>query len=680
MRHQNVNLSAELQRCKIRNYLVSIIAACLLLILGPSAVYALSEENYGQNSDRAIVQGLKAIKQNRWDEGRALISGARDPFASKLFFWLYFQKGKADDTDYTTLVQFIRKNPDWPGMKKLLLQAENKMPDVLSLSESMTWFHDYPPMTSRGLGIYLDALILTGKEQEVRNILFDWWTSNTVSRDAQKDIYSKYGRFLTREAHRKRFDMLLFEGHYTSARAMANLLGEGYLELAEARIAIAEQKPDINALIAEVPRNLLNDPGLLYERLKYRRENDLDEEAIQILRRQPDLKMISNPDDWWKERHIIIRRLIEENQFKKAYQLAAAHGQLEGLSFAQAEWIAGWLSLRFLRDPLTAYKHFEHLYKGVDSPISLSRAAYWAGRAAESLRQPEPATEWYALAAKYQTTFYGQTAGAELGKQQALDYAAPPQLTPVDKQEFNRSDLIRAARAFSEAGMRSEASQFLQAFVKSKPDAKHYFFAAETASKFKDYTDVIKIAKEATKEGLFLTAQSFPIIPDQMKNVPIDWALVHAIIRQESQFDLEARSPVGAMGLMQLMPGTASDTAKKLGVASQPGLLTTSASYNIMLGSEYLRQMLVRFGGSYPMAIAAYNAGPGRVDKWIKTYGDPRVGEVDMIDWIELIPIYETRNYVHRVMEGVYVYNLRLRNIADNLQDPIHVARSYRRN
>lgn len=683
---QKLNLSAASRGCKDREHGLRFISAAslrgllfFLMVFYAPFVSAAAEEEVVYAPDKAILQGLQAVQKNQWDTGRNLIAGAHDKLASKLYYWFYFQKGKGDDANYPALVQFVRTNPDWPGISKLRLMAEDKMPENLGTAEILAWFKDYPPLTARGLQIYLDALILSGDEENVRQLLFDWWTRKSLSRKYQKEIYTKYKKYISAEAHKKRFNMLLFEGHYTSARAIAKLLDAGYPALAEARIAVAEKKSDANALIAKVPRSLSKDPGLLYERLKYRREKNLDEDAVQILRNEPDLRLVSNPGDWWRERHILARRFMEERHFRQAYELVAAHKQEEGLPFAQAEWLAGWLALRFLNDPLIAYKHFEKLYRGVSTPISQSRAAYWAGRAATALNQQEPAMQWYRLAARYQTTFYGQTAGAELGMAQALDFAAPPRLTLFERQEFERDELIRAVHLLSRSGLRSEASQFLHAFADSKPTAKRSMFAVELAAEIKNYGDVVKIAKEATKDGLFLTAQSFPTISDQLSRVSIDWALVHSIIRQESQFDQYAQSPAGALGLMQLMPGTATETARKIGVSHSTVMLTSNPAHNIMLGSEYLRQMLVRFGGSYPLAIAAYNAGPRRVDEWLTTFGDPRVGQVDMIDWIEMIPIYETRNYVQRVLENVFVYNLRLRDVGKNMQEPIHVVRVYSR-
>jgi soluble lytic murein transglycosylase len=571
-------------------------------------------------------------------------------------------------------VQFIRLNPDWPGIKGMKALAEKEMPPILSTTEVIAWFKDYPPETGDGMDRYASALIATGRTQEAHAILAEWWAKTLLPREQQMNIYARYHKYLTHMAHRKRFDTLLFNEQYTNARAIAQILGAGYPELAEARIALAEEKGDVNALINKVPNKLQSDPGLLFERLRWRRRADMDVAAMEILHQQPPSSQIENLDAWWKERHIIIRRLLERRSYQSAYLLAKAHGQKEGQSYAEGEWLAGWLSLRYLHKPQQALQHFEAMYAKVSTPMSKSRGAYWAGRAAKVMNAKDVARKWFQDAARYQTVFYGQLAGMELGMAEALPNAAPPTLTPEDQQMLNANEMVQAARLFHAAGMRKDASRFIQAFVTAEKTPKAYRFAAELAASMEHYHDAIRISKDATTEGMFLTAQSFPVITAKLRNVNTEWALVHSLIRQESMFDEQAQSPVGALGLMQLMPGTAKETSRKLGIGYDKAGLTLRPDYNIRLGSAYLNDMLARFGGSYPLAIAAYNAGPGRVDGWVEKFGDPRYGDVDLIDWIEMIPISETRNYVQRVLEGVYVYRLRLKGIQKTPVTPIHIA------
>ena len=649
----------------------------LLLTVLPLVPAAATESPLNRlQTDTARKQTIRAMQmldQDQWTVGRDILASTKDPLASKLYYWMTFTRERKG-YEYVHLAQFIRHNPEWPGIKGMRELAERSMPSSLTPAEITAWFADYPPLTARGTDRYLQALFEQGRRDLAKQFLANWWADTLMSRDEQKGLYAKYGIYIDREAHTRRLDRLLFASQYTNARAIASLLGPGYPELAEARIALAEEKSEAGALIDRVPRKLQEDPGLLYERLRWRRKKDLDVEAMEILHKNPPSDRIQNPEDWWKERHIIIRRLIERKSYESAYLLAEKHMQKEGAPYAEAEWMAGWLALRFLNKPQRALEHFEALYAKVETPMSKSRASYWAGRAAKAMGAQDVAQKWYQDAASFQTVFYGQMAGAELGMEEALPNAAPPAMTAQDKAAFNAREMVQAAKIFHDAGMRKESSRFIQTFAESENTPKAFLFAAETAADLGRYHDAVKISKEATKQGLFLTAQSFPVITDKLRAVPIEWSLVHAIIRQESMFDPSAESPAGALGMMQLMPGTARETANKLGIPHQTSWLTQKPDHNIRLGSKYLSDMIDRFDGSYPMAAAAYNAGPGRVNGWIKDFGDPRNGQVDLIDWIEMIPISETRNYVQRVMEVTYVYRLRLKNVQKQPFNPIHIA------
>ncbi|MBX2835074.1 MAG: lytic transglycosylase domain-containing protein [Micavibrio sp.] len=619
------------------------------------------------------VRALQSMNQGRWDVARQMVANSRDPLATKLYHWMIFSK-RNEIQDYARMVQMIRTNPEWPGISAMKQKAEGKMPMSLRYSEIIAWFNDYPPITASGLERYIDALLGTGRNDKARKVLGDWWASSTLSRNSQRNLYRKYKSMITLRDHGRRFDSMLYKGQYENARAIAGILGPGYPELAEARIALATDSGNADALISRVPQNLQGDAGLLYERLRWRRKHDMDVGAMEILHKQPATDKIQNLPEWWKERHIIIRRLIEKKHWKSAYLLASGHKQTDGFSFAQAEWLAGWLALRFMNNDVAAYKHFDRLYRNVKTPVSLSRGAYWAGRASERFQDKTVSSRWYQIAAQYQTVFYGQLAAEKLGLTGDISNHAPPKLSAQDNAAFAAKEMMQAARLFHRAGMKNETSRFMRAFVEHENSDKAYFYAANEALRLNMLYDAVRISKTATQKGMFLTAQSYPVITERLRGVTLEWSLVHAIIRQESMFDEDARSPAGALGLMQLMPGTAKEVAGKMGVGYSPSRLTNDPSYNILLGSRYLSDLVDRLDGSYPIAIASYNAGPGRVRRWLDIIGDPRDRGVDLIDWIEVIPVYETRNYVQRVLENTYVYRLRLMSQQKTPSTPLHVA------
>ncbi len=625
------------------------------------------------------VEALNHIAENDWDNATQKIAQSKDPLASKLYYWMMFSHVDAKDVDpklFLKLVDFIRKNPDWPRMKKITSVVETIMPNDLPSEEVKIWFEEFEPQTSEGMGRYMDALVALKQDDLARQTLMEWWASTLVSRDQQRQIFSKYGQFLTLDAHKRRLEALLYAGHYENAKAIASVLGQGYLAFAEARIALAKgQKNGLTQLIDKVPSYLQEDPGLLYERLRWRRKNKLYEGALEILQKDIDPQRVYNPKDWWAERHLIVRELIAEKKYEQAYQLLTKHMQKDGFSFAQAEWLAGWLSLRFLNQPREAYDHFTKLYEQVSMPISKGRAAYWSGRAALAKGEEQMARVWMKRAAEFSTSFYGQMAMGYLSMKNDLPTGQTYRLSKSDKAVFDKNDLVQVASILRKTGMKKMSLEFYKAFIKQQNSPKAYRYVVDVLVKKGDVPNAVVIAKKASREGFLMTRQAYPVISDWVKHDNgVEQALIHSIVRQESIFDVKAKSHAGARGLMQLMPDTARDVARNNGLSYRASWLTSRPEYNIRLGSSYLAELLKKYDGSYPLAIAAYNAGPARVNSWLKINGDPRKGGIDFIDWIELIPIYETRNYVQRVMENVYVYRLRLKGIQTHSLPLIHVA------
>lgn len=629
------------------------------------------------HAEDKAVQALSLIKKDKWSEAQAEIATLKDPLAAKLYHWLVFTRAPKSvwkETKFVRLVQFIRNNPDWPDQGGLRRTAEQIMPNDLPPRDVVAWFDDYSPRTTEGIKRYMDAMIGTGQKDKARDFFSGWWARTLLlTRKEQKELYRHYGHMLSRDDHIKRLDRLLSGGHYSNAKAVADVLGGGYEALAMARIALAEEKNGVNDLINRIPASLQNDQGLMYERLRWRRRKGLNDGAIELLKTSPPMEQLNSPSAWWTERHIIARRFMEQGRYNDAYELVAPHKQKTGFSSVQADWIAGWLALQFIKKPTEAYQLFEALYARVKTPISRARAAYWAGRAADAMGTPHIARGWYQRAAKHQTTYYGQVAVTRLGLENALPNAAPPEVTAEQEQQFSSHDFIRAAKWLQAAGLREETSAFLNAFVRQNATPEAYRYTADLAERLDHHHDSIRIAKDATKKGLFLTAQSYPVMIDRVRNRDVEWALLHSIMRQESRFDRAAESRAGALGLMQLMPATAKEVARKAGISHRKSWLTDRPDHNIRLGSLYLNELLQRYAGSYVLAIAAYNAGPGRVDRWLTTFGDPRTSQINVIDWIELVPIYETRNYVQRVLEGVYVYRLRLNGAQPAPRHSIHI-------
>lgn len=647
-----------------RLHTILVVLVVVLFVVMPAFVGA-SSAYANQTLTNALRQAEQGNISNALAARSSLNGTARDTLN-----WYIYNKGYSG-LSFGEVSGFLQKHPKWPYSITIQKEAERHLKSSSLDANAVRFFDNKTPVTARAMKAYVSTLMGQGNANKAKQVLNRWWPTAKLSRDEQRQIYGVFGQYITRANNIKRMNNLLDKREYTNGVAMGSTIGGGYAKLAAARRALGQNKRDVNGLINAVPSSLANDEGLLFDRLKWRRKKGLTQGAIEILNRSPSASQMSNPSRWWKERHIIVRRLMENKQYQTAYRVASAHKQIEAFPQLQAEWISGFIALRLAKKPYKAFEHFERLYKAAKSPISRGRGAYWAGRASEDLGHRDVAAKWYAVSSKYPETFYGQLAGEKIGRQVALNMRGSnnPNLMP-------KSDLASAAIYLSNAGLKKESEAFLFRLKKHASNANDYEALANLANKLGQQHVAIKAAQDLQKKhNVVLGRYLYPQKTTELRNVGnVEWALVNAIIRQESRFDQTAKSHAGARGLMQLMPATARETASRAGIKHQTAWLTSRPSHNITLGSKYLGQMVRRFNGNYAMAAAAYNAGPGRVDKWIKQFGDPRTEQIDFIDWAEQIPIYETRNYVQRVLEGVYVYRQSLKGKQPSVNRPIHVA------
>jgi soluble lytic murein transglycosylase len=331
--------------------------------------------------------------------------------------------------------------------------------------------------------------------------------------------------------------------------------------------------------------------------------------------------------------------------------------------YSEAQFMAGWIALRWLRDPHSALAHFRSLADAVTRPISKARAHYWEGRCYEAEGDLAQAAQQYRIAADDPATFYGQIAIARLDSQPQLHLPDSGVDTSGVHATYDREELTRAIHVLGDLGVENTLRAFALRDADVYPDARHVELLAEdlTAMGFREVA--VRVAKQASYTGLQLLAYSHPVIAVPAyagQGTAPEPALVLGIVRQETEFDADAVSGAGARGIMQVMPASARHDAELAGVSYRSQSLTGDPSYNMQLGMAELSGYLNDWGGSYVLAAAAYNAGAGNVRKWIAQFGDPRDARTDPVDWIEEIPFNETRNYVQRVIENTEVYRNRL--------------------
>ncbi|MBA4099505.1 MAG: lytic murein transglycosylase [Rhodospirillum sp.] len=642
----------------------------IAVVLG-AAAFLLAHHPAGADSsglsshDLAVYkQAFGQVKKDRWKEARRIAETGKDPLPAKVIQWLDLTR-PGPGRDFKEMSDFLKANPDWPLRYTLTQQAERAMPEYLKPQDILKWFGEREPSTVDGAIKLAGALIGTHQEKRAEQVVHRAWINLDFAKDDEQVFLQRFGHLLHSQQHWARLDRLLWDGERDQALRMLGKVDAGRQALAEARLKLSREAKDAQAAVNAVPAGLRKDPGLIFERARLLRRQDRFNEAAALL--DPPPQGVLRPDLMWAELKKATRGTLDEGNVSAAYRLAAAHGTNNGESFAEGEFLAGWIALRFLDDAPAAMKHFTALYAGTTSVISQSRGAYWAGRAAEQMGDVAKAQDWYKTAAKGQTSFYGQLAAAHLndGRQIQLSGTAKP--TVKEKQLFDKRELVRVVRILNALGEDERTRLFLTKLMELSSKPADYQLIAALAMEINRKDFAVAVAKEARTRGTEMIDFLYPVIklPGGKEPEP---ALVLGVIRQESAFDVGAVSSAGAQGLMQLMPGTAKGVAKQAGVKYAQKRLTTDSSYNITLGRVYLDELLSRFGGSYVLAAAAYNAGPNRVRDWISVYGDPRQRSTDVIDWIESIPFDETRNYVMRIIENTQVYRARLNNGAAHLR------------
>lgn len=611
----------------------------------PSPAHAAAKKAVKKVVKKAPVS---TVMDRHWQKTFELMKD-KDPVAAKLLTWIYVTQTNLP-VETRDLMRFVVENPGWPRLGDFRDKIEEEIGGArLDAHEVAEWFRRHPPRTYAGFKAQMGAL---GAAEEARAAARAFWRGAQLDKNETAGAVSRFGAYLSPQDHAARLDNLIWKGRHAEAEYMLAFVTPGARALGQARIALARLSKKAPEMVEAVPPALKEDEGLVFERVRWYRRKNNDEKALALMNamRAP----VRHPEAWWGERNILARRAMEKLDFRHAREIIARHGLSEGVDYAQAEWMLGWLDLRFLNAPEGAYRRFGELYGRVQSAISRSRAAYWAARAAEALRLPEQAAEWDRVAAAYGSTFYGQLSMQRLGAVPAGG-AGP---SPEAARAFGARELVHAVRMLKKTGLEQCMDPFLAKIVSGARTREEFQLAARLSREVgRDYYAVQANKDIQQRLGDYMLDEGYPLLPAAPYDRP-EKALVHAIVYRESMFDAKAVSAADARGLMQLMPATAKAVSKQKKTRYAKDRLTADPQYNVRIGAAYLASLLDDYKGRAPLAIAAYNAGPGNVSKWLKTFGDP--SERRWVDWIELIPNHETRNYVQRVMETWHMYRVKL--------------------
>lgn len=625
------------------------------LVSTPPTAYAGSLSASDAANLRAAVMGPRSASGVR-----AAMSGISDPLARKIALWALTDVG-AESMSFFELDQARRDLNGWPRAARRELPAEKALSTSgLTSAQTIAWFGGAQPQTAEGAMALAAAYQASGRAQDATTLIRRFWRDKSFEADAQRAMLARFGGMLTADDHARRADILLYGPQGPAARDMIALLPYDQQAAAQARIALRSNASNANDLVSALTPAQQVSPGVAFERAAYLRRKNMDVMALDLVRyfpAPPPTEETAGPI--WRERKQLVMSALKNGDSRGAY--AAANGRLPGgADAAEAEFFAGWIALTRLKDANAAAAHFGRIAEIGVSPITRGRALYWQGRAAEAQGDPIAAQAFYAEGARHITTFYGQLAAEKAGVRE-IRLDKDPVLTQADRARFESRELVRAAKLLYDVGA-TDAFRSLVLYIDDQlPTAAEQALLVDFARNTGDQDLAMRVVRTAAQRGFTLPERGYPLLDHHFTPVPgaAETAFVYSISRQESNFDPRARSSVGARGMMQLMPPTAAGVARKLGENHNVDRLY-EPDYNMRLGSIYLGDMINRFGGSYIMAAAAYNAGPGRPPQWVALCGDPRGASTDPLDFIECIPFSETRNYVMRTIETTMVYRARL--------------------
>lgn len=607
------------------------------------------------------VRAFDAGERGDWTAARNIADSGHDPVARRLIQWRYVLDKNSGAT-FAEIDGFLKQNPDWPLRDTLFARAENAIGPDQSPAALVSWFGTRQPVTAIGEIRLGEALVATGQAARGRDLIRQGWAEGSFDPGQELAIVQKDGAALTPDIDRARLDNLLWREDTASARRELARVDDAAQRIGEARLALHSGRAAAQTAIDRVPGSLSNDPGLLFDRARAARRAGQDSEANALILRISDRSSAAaHATKWWGELNIEARDAVQDRNYKTAYALVSDTGLTAGDEFAEAEFLAGWIALRFLDSPREALPHFQRLEAGVTRPISKARAHYWQGRAYEAMGSTASAFKQYQLAAQAQETFYGQLALARIDATPTL-HVTDAAIAPSSRKDFDAEDLTRAMTVLADLGEENLLRSFALHDMEVYPDPSHVHTLAQALTEWGYREIAVRVAKTASYGGTLMLAYTHPTISIPSYPGPgsaPEPALVLGLIRQETEFDPDAVSGAGARGIMQMMPSAARRAAGQSGLSYRPNDLS-EPTYNMQLGMTELSGDIGQWNGSYVLAAAAYNAGPANVGKWLVQFGDPRSPGVDPIDWIEKIPFTETRNYVQRVLENTQIYRNRL--------------------
>jgi len=627
-----------------------------------------------------IKEAVSAVAKGNMVRFIELKSEITDPVALKLLDWVRLRYGYGEPTEYRA---FLKANPLWPERTLLTQRMEEQLfTQGGSAGSIKQFFKGAEPETGLGLAALASAYLAEGNKDEARKLAAKAWRAYSLPSTLETGFLQRFSDLLTQKDHKWRFDWLTTDDvrwadnrqdRAAFAKRVIPLLSEPERAKAIARLAVFNKAANAKALMAALPADP-DDTGLAYHRAQILRKAGKTEEAAKIIMAfTPDPEKIPQIDEWWAERRQLAYSALKDNKYPLAYELTKDAGPLSVNPLKEQTFMAGWIAFRYLNKPELAVRHFEAMAKAADGPLSRAKAAYWLGRVAEARKDTAGARTYYQAAAKEIDTFHGLLAMKKLDPGRTrIDITPPKQPTTEQIARFNNLDAVKAVVLARKAGLsRNYTRGFLTSLRIGLPTEEEAGMIAHLAEAIGDTQMSLRIAKSAIARGQNLITYGYPVhtFPAYAPlRTPPELPFLLGIARQETEFDTTTVSGAGAKGLLQVMTVTAKHVCRDYKIKCDIPRLLKDPSYNAMIASAYIGDRMDEFDGSYVLGLAGYNAGPGRAREWVREFGDPRSAGVDPVDWIERIPITETREYVTKVLSNIQIYRARIGDGASALR------------
>jgi soluble lytic murein transglycosylase len=611
-----------------------------------------------------LKDAIDLSRQGKTSDATAAEKTITDPAAQKLAEWFILRHPESQ-ASFSRYASFIANSPDWPGVTLMHRRAEARLWQEKTDAATVHSFTGDHPFTAKGKFALARVLLNEGNRDGAQRLVREAWRSEELTEHSEGEALDAFGDLLTREDFVARMDKRIGAKDMGAAMRAAHHVDDNAIAVVKACGAVKGNDDKAGDRLDDVASGARDDLGYVLCRVQWLMKKDKIAEASRLILAAPQATMpLQDTDEWWRIRRLLARKLLDQGDAQGAYEIARTAAAPASDNYrADQHFMSGWIALRYLNDPRTAMAHFTHIDEGCANPITLARANYWRGRAAEALGDLLTMRVNYEAAARRPTAYYGQLARARLGMN-GMDLR---QIQGDEPQRAKPSDeIVRAADMLYTLGERETLVSFVVDLAEDSNDVATLSAVADVTGRHNDARAMLELGKTALGRGLPVDAYAFPTIgiPDHTPVGPaIDRSVIYSVARTESAFNQKDKSSANAVGLMQVTPEAGRDTAKRFGVEYDWDRMVSDPVYNTQMGAAELSALLSEYKGSPIMTFAGYNAGRGRVRDWIKAYGDPRDPNVDPVDWVERIPFSETRNYVQRVMENLAVYRARFGDV-----------------